>query len=402
MEKEIQKNRIFLGLAGVVLVLLNGVIFVAAHRGSLAPINNMVLWGAFSVLNIGSLLWAVQLLGIQPLVVAVAYVAGGMLAFMGVRMVPDLNVAEITTAGATYGALGALAVGYANTRVRLAFLNKVQIPFIFVIIALLLLDGLLNSQISKAGIGVLLKTLVIPFLFSGAVVGVVWMLLVRAGVGRNMSRSPVAEEGSEASEVEKETQKPERLVVDAPDPAAAKQAAAQEAAQLRMIEQARELEAQKAAQARVLQAERKAEEARKRAEQQAEQSRMLAERKAQEARKRAEQQAEEARVLAERKALEAQEQAEQQAQEARVRAERKAAEEAAAALAAAKEEAELIFSLEDDRVEEVVPDSTLQKILELESKVVSKVEPKGDAAKSSDGADDWLNSHMDLLNGIKK
>jgi len=360
MENNKQKNIVFLVLAGVVIALLNGGVLAAAGSGRLAPIDNLALWGAFAVLNICSLLWAVSLLGLQPLVVAVSYVAGGVLAFVGVRMIPDINVAEITTAGATYGAFGALAVGNATTRVRLAFFNKAQVPFIFIILALLLLDGLLNSQVSKAGMGVILNALVFPFVFSGAVVGLVWTLLVRIGIGKNMDRAPV--EAVAETQAEERRKKPERLVIEVPEQAVDKQAAAREAAQARKAEEAKALAAKKAEQARMLAERRKAEEAR-----------MLAAQKAEEARK---------------------------AEAARKLAERKAAEEAAAAVA--KEEAERFFPLEIDKVEELagLPEedaSASEKILEIE--------PERAAAKKSAGAaknDDWLNSHMDLLNELTK
>jgi len=353
MENNTQKNIILLVVAGVVLALLNGGVLVAAGNGQLAPIDNLVLWGAFAVLNICSLLWAISLLGLQPLVVAFSYVAGGTLAFMGVRMIPDINVAEITTAGATYGAFGALAVGNATTRVRFAFFNKAQVPFIFVILALLLMDGLLNSQVSKAGMSVILNALVFPFVFSGAVVGLVWALLVRSGIGKNLDRAPV--EAVAETEVEEGLKKSERLVIEVPEQAVDKQAAAREAARARKADEARALAAKKAEQSRILAEQRKAEEARKLAARKAEEARMLAERKA-------------------------------------------AKEAAAAAAAVAKEEAAQFFPLEIDKVEELVglPEEDVvapEKILEIENE-------RGVAESDGGGNDDWLNSHMDLLNEI--
>ncbi len=364
MEKNRKKNIMFLMVTGVVLVLLNGGLLMAASRGQLAPIDNLALWGAFAALNVCSLLWAVSLLGLQPLVVAVSYVAGGALAFMGVRMLPDVNVAEITTAGATYGAFGALAVGNATTRVRLAFFNKAQVPFIFVILALLLLDGLLNSQVSKAGLGVVLNALVFPFIFSGAVVGLVWTLLVRAGVGKNMERAPV-EELPESS-VGEVGEKPARLVIQVPE---------RDDRQDEEDVQTAELEKERAA----------------------EEIRRLAARKAEEAARKAE---EEARVLAERQA----EAAERKA------AERKAAEEAAvAATLADEEEAVHFFPLEIDNGEEIilpaeeepVPVEDVAADQDGSGKVLS-IDTEREAAKPAGGTDDWLSSHMDLLNEITK
>jgi hypothetical protein len=180
-------NIIMIAVAAAVLVAVNVGVFMAAGNGTMTPINNVLLWGGFVVLNVASILWAVSLLGLQPLVVTVAYVAGGALAFLGVRNMTDISVAEITTAGATYGAFGALAVGNATTKVRLAFFNKGQVPFIFIIIGLLVLDAGLNSQVSQAGTGVLLNAVVLPFIISGVVIGLIWSVLNRFGVGKKPS-----------------------------------------------------------------------------------------------------------------------------------------------------------------------------------------------------------------------
>ncbi len=182
MKNDAQKNILFLAAAGLVFIVVNVAVLMAARSGQLAPIDNLALWGAFAALNVCSLLWAVSLLGLQPLVVAFSYVAGGFLAFQGVRMMPNANMVEVTTAGATYGAFGVMVVGNAATRVRLAFFNKAQVPFVFVMVALLVMDGFLNSQVSASGWNVILGALVVPFAFAGLVVGGVWMLLARFGV----------------------------------------------------------------------------------------------------------------------------------------------------------------------------------------------------------------------------
>ncbi len=182
MKNDAQKNILFLAAAGLVFIAVNVAVLMAARSGQLAPIDNLALWGAFAALNVCSLLWAVSLLGLQPLVVAFSYVAGGFLAFQGVRMMPNANMVEVTTAGATYGAFGVMVVGNAATRVRLAFFNKAQVPFVFVMVALLVMDGFLNSQVSASGWNVILGALVVPFAFAGLVVGGVWMLLARFGV----------------------------------------------------------------------------------------------------------------------------------------------------------------------------------------------------------------------------
>ena len=180
-------NMIMIVVAAAVLVALNLGVFMAAGNGTLSPINNILLWGAFVVLNVASILWAVSMLGLQPLVISISYVAGGALAFLGVRGMGDVSVAEITTAGATYGAFGALAVGNATAKVRLAFFNKGQVPFIFIIAGLLVIDGVLNSQVSSAGAPVLLNAVLLPFVLAGGVVGLGWSVMNRYGIGRKPS-----------------------------------------------------------------------------------------------------------------------------------------------------------------------------------------------------------------------
>ncbi|QBG46389.1 hypothetical protein EGM51_02880 [Verrucomicrobia bacterium S94] len=177
-------NIIMIVAAAIVLVALNVGVFIAAGNGAISPINNILLWGGFVVLNVASILWAISLLGLQPLVVTCSYVAGGALAYFGVRNMTEISVAEVTTAGATYGAFGALAIGNATTKVRLAFFNKGQVPFIFVIISLLVIDAGLNSQISSAGVPVLLNAVALPFIAAGVVVGSIWSIMNKFGVGK--------------------------------------------------------------------------------------------------------------------------------------------------------------------------------------------------------------------------
>ena len=184
MKNDVQKNILFLVVTGLVLVMVNTAVLMGTRNGQIAPIDNLALWGAFAVLSVCSLLWVVSLLGLQPMVVAASYAAGGFMAFQGVRVMPDVNVAEIATAGATYGAFGALVVGNATTKVRLAFFSKRQVPFVFIIVALLLVDGLLNSRVSGAGWGVILNALVFPFVFSGVIIGLVWMVFARIRIGQ--------------------------------------------------------------------------------------------------------------------------------------------------------------------------------------------------------------------------
>jgi len=189
MKNDAKKNSLFLVAAGLVLVMVNTAVLMGTRNGRIAPIDNFALWGAFAVLSVCSLLWAVSLLGLQPMVVAASYAAGGFMAFQGVRVMPDVNVAEIATAGATYGAFGALVVGNATTPVRLAFFSKRQVPFVFIIVALLLVDGLLNSRVSGAGWGVILNALVFPFVFSGVIIGLVWMVFARIRVGQGSAQA---------------------------------------------------------------------------------------------------------------------------------------------------------------------------------------------------------------------
>lgn len=179
MEKSAEKNMLLLVLAGAVLVLANLAVMLGTRSGQMAPVDNRMLWAAFSILNIASLLWAVTLLGLHPLVVAVSYVTGGLLAYQGVRMTPGVNLTEIATAGATYSAFGALLAGNLTTRVRLTFFARSQVPFVFIILTLLVVDGVLNSRLSQANWHIISLAAIYPFLFSGVVVGLVWMLMER-------------------------------------------------------------------------------------------------------------------------------------------------------------------------------------------------------------------------------
>jgi len=198
VENNAQKNILFLTVAGLILVMVNMAVFLGSRNGQIAPVDNLVLWGAFVVLSMCSLLWAVSLLGLQPMLVAVSYAAGGFMAFQGVRLMPNVNVAEIATAGATYGAFGALVVGNATTRVRSVFFSKRQVPFVFMIIALLLVDGLLNSRVSTAGWNVIANALIFPFVLSGIVLGLVWMVFIRmhARQGQTKKSTGVIEEAT--------------------------------------------------------------------------------------------------------------------------------------------------------------------------------------------------------------
>ncbi len=214
-----QKNLVMIMIAAVVLVAVNTGIWFAASKGTIEPIDNMLLWGAFVALNISSIIWAISLLGLQPFVVALSYVAGGFLAYQGVRGMGDISVAEVTTAGATYGAFGALAIGNVTAKVRLAFFQKGQVPFIFIIVGLLVVDAVLNSGISSANGSVILNAVVLPFVIAGVVVGSIWTVLNRFGIGRKPAEllAEVAEEAR--AEIEESTQAvaSEKLVIQMPE-----------------------------------------------------------------------------------------------------------------------------------------------------------------------------------------
>lgn len=203
--------------AAAVLVALNVGVFMAAGNGAISPINNIMLWGGFVALNVASILWAISLLGLQPLVVAISYVAGGTLAFLGVRGMSDVSVAEITTAGATYGAFGALAIGNATTKVRLAFFNKGQVPFIFIIAGLLVVDAVLNSQVSSAGGGVLLNAVLLPFAIAGVALGTIWSLLNRFGIGKTPNEKLAALEAAQVRVETVKTVADKKVVIPMPE-----------------------------------------------------------------------------------------------------------------------------------------------------------------------------------------
>lgn len=211
-------NLVMTAVAAVVLVAVNVGVWMAASRGAIAPIDNPVLWGAFVVLNVVSVLWAVSLLGLQPLVVSLSYVVGGFLAFKGVRGMEGINVAEVATAGATYGAFGALAVGNATVKVRLAFFNKGQVPFIFILVGLLVLDGVLNSQVSKASSGVFVNAVLFPLVASGSI-GAIWSILNRFGVGKKPSEKIAEAEAAaeETAELKVEAVSSGKLVIPMPE-----------------------------------------------------------------------------------------------------------------------------------------------------------------------------------------
>ncbi len=220
MKNHTSKNLLYLVMAGFVLLAVNAWVWKGVQNGQLPPIDNPMLWGMFMVLNMVSLLWAVSLLGVQPLVVACSYAAGGFLAYRGVQGVAGISIAEVTTAGATYGAIGALAVGNLTTKVRMAFFHRGQVPFIFVIAGLLVIDGVLNSQISGADWNVILNVLIFPFVLSGVMIGLIWMVVSRFGTAHkprihamSAAKKGVIAKSSEESGVDEASQ----LLIQVPD-----------------------------------------------------------------------------------------------------------------------------------------------------------------------------------------
>lgn len=220
MEKNKQKNLIMILIVAAILSAVNVGVLLASNKGIIVPIENLVLWGVFVVLNVASILWAISLLGLQPFVVSISYVAGGLLAYLGVRGHSDISVAEVTTAGATYGAFGALAIGNVTAKVRLAFFKKGQVPFIFIMVGLLVVDAALNSGISRSNGSVILYAVVIPFVVAGIVVGLIWSVLNRFAGGRKPAEV-VAEEAEENAAEKAETLRAvaaEKMVIQMPEP----------------------------------------------------------------------------------------------------------------------------------------------------------------------------------------
>lgn len=228
MKDNAQKNLVMLAAAAVVLFAVNAGIWMLAKNGVIAAIENPILWGAFVVLNVVSIVWAASLLGLQPLVVAAAYTAGGLLAFQGVKGMTGVNVAEIATAGATYGAFGALAIGNAMAKMRLAFFNKGQVPFVFIIVGLLVVDAILNSQVSNAGGSVILKAVALPFLLAGVLIGAVWSAFNRFMFGRSDRAAAGVKTADHVNAAKAAVS--QKLVIEAPELAATAKAAAKPAA----------------------------------------------------------------------------------------------------------------------------------------------------------------------------
>jgi hypothetical protein len=229
MQRDKQKNMVMLAIAALILVATNMGVWLATKDGVITPVGNELLWGAFVVLNMASILWAAVLLGVQPVVVSLAYLAGGFLAFRGVQGMSGVSVAEVASAGAIYGAFGALAIGNATAKVRLAFYDKKQIPFIFVIVGLLIMDTALNSGVSNAGGGVIVRAVVLPFVLAGGVVGLIWAGVCRFGAQKpsRLANAHAAEQATAEAEKVAEAKKSKKIQKHAGSPVKAKPAVAE-------------------------------------------------------------------------------------------------------------------------------------------------------------------------------
>jgi len=215
-------NLAMIVVAAAMLAAVNAGVWLAAQQGAIPPIGNRLLWTSFVVLNVVSLVWAISLLGLQPLVVAVSYMAGGFLAFKGVQGMSGVSVAEVTTAGATYGAFGALAVCNCMAKVRLPFFKKGQVPFIFIITALLVFDAVLSSGISGAAGNVVLNAVVFPFVLAGVIIGFIWSVIARYEIGQKTASKPRVLAGRNphpveaVEEVVEEKEEPNTLKIQMP------------------------------------------------------------------------------------------------------------------------------------------------------------------------------------------
>ena len=110
-------------------------------------------------------------------------------------------MAEATAAGATYGAFGAMAIGHATVRSRQSFFDKRQVPFVFALAALLVLNAVLGSGIAGGEGRVVLYAVVFPFVLAGLAGGMLLPMLGRDGSVRkphhaaaSVAAEPVAAE----------------------------------------------------------------------------------------------------------------------------------------------------------------------------------------------------------------
>ncbi len=177
-------NVLMISIAAVVILAADAAVWMGVRNGMVAAESNLLLWTCFMALNAVSIVWAIAMLGVQPLVVALTYIAGGFLVYKSAgEGSVGTNLAELTVAGATYAAFGALAASNLSAKVRFAFYSRVQVPFVFIIIALLALDAGLNATVSKPSINEMVKAMVVPFAAVGCVAGFGWSLLMRFALG---------------------------------------------------------------------------------------------------------------------------------------------------------------------------------------------------------------------------
>jgi len=189
MDLDRRKNLTLVLVAAVCVGALNLLVWMVAREGVIPPISNVVLWLAFAVLSVAVIPWAISQLGLQPLVISLSYVAGGFVAFRGLEGSTGIHLAEVTTAGAAYGAFGAAAIGNATHRIRMAFFDRRQTALMFIIFCLLFVMALLNSEIIGAvNSSGYLKAIILPFTVSGMAVSLVWALCIRMEAVRSSRR----------------------------------------------------------------------------------------------------------------------------------------------------------------------------------------------------------------------
>ena len=369
MKNETNNNIIYIIIATLVLLGLNAAVFIGIQQNKLESSESLVLWGIFAIFNVISLIWAVTVLGLHPLLLAISYVAGGALAYFGVRELPDINVPEIITAGAVYGGIGALTVGNAMVKMRTVFFEKGQVPFIFIVIGLLLLDGILNTKISHSDWPVFLNAMLLPFGIAGLGLGTVGVAIV-AGLNKNAAQKEEEEARSKSKKKKTGASKSSssRSTVVQKSKDAEKAAAEKVAAEKAAVEKAAE--------------------------------RMVAE-----------------GVVAEEKAATEKVAAEKAAAE-KAAAERAATEKAEADKMAAEKAAEKAAAEEKSRAERAAAEKAaaekiaLEKTLNIASEIVKEKEPeKSESVNSNadeksnndeDISSDWLSNQLNLLNKISK
>lgn len=195
--KEHHKNNLALiGVAGGILLMTNLGIWMASQEGMISPAMDLTIWCGFAALNVASILWAVTLLGQQPMMVSLAYLAGGGIAFMGVNNMGGVSMADVAAAGASCGAFGALTIGNLTHKGRMSIFNRRQLPFIFCVMVLILINAALLCVFSGAGGRVLLGTAVYPFVVAGSLVTLLWAVGHRCRIARVQLTKPIREEAA--------------------------------------------------------------------------------------------------------------------------------------------------------------------------------------------------------------